>query len=121
MKINDTLAKQTTRHIPSLTGRSTETDNILYNALVKNKQGQKAKETLTRIGGEEYAAAELKEIEETVAKEDPGMDFRALLKPSMLKILGLGFFVAMLQQWCGMNVTFYYAAVANLCATTRRW
>jgi SP family sugar porter-like MFS transporter len=78
--------------------------------LVKNKQSQKAKETLVKIGGEEYAAAELKEIEETVAKEDPGMDFRALLQPKMLKILGLGFFVAMLQQWCGMNVTFYYAA-----------
>ena len=78
--------------------------------LVKNKQSQKAKETLIKIGGEEYAASELKEIEETVAKEDPGMDFKALLQPKMLKILGLGFFVAMLQQWCGMNVTFYYAA-----------
>jgi sugar porter (SP) family MFS transporter len=78
--------------------------------LVKNKQSQKAKETLVRIGGEEYAVAELKEIEETVAQEDPGMDFKALLQPKMLKILGLGFFLAMLQQWCGMNVTFYYAA-----------
>jgi sugar porter (SP) family MFS transporter len=78
--------------------------------LVKNKQSQKAKETLVKIGGEEYAAAELKEIEETVAKEETGMDFKALLQPKMLKILGLGFFLAMLQQWCGMNVTFYYAA-----------
>jgi sugar porter (SP) family MFS transporter len=78
--------------------------------LVKNRQNRKAKEVLTKIGGEEYAAAELKEIEETVAKESPGMDFKALLQPKMLKILGLGFFVAMLQQWCGMNVTFYYAA-----------
>jgi SP family sugar porter-like MFS transporter len=78
--------------------------------LVKNRQSRKARETLVKIGGEEYAAAELKEIEETVAREVPGMDFRALLQPRMLKILGLGFFVAMLQQWCGMNVTFYYAA-----------
>jgi sugar porter (SP) family MFS transporter len=78
--------------------------------LVKIKQSQKAKETLVKIGGEEYAAAELKEIEETVAKEDTGMDFKTLLQPKMLKILGLGFFLAMLQQWCGMNVTFYYAA-----------
>jgi sugar porter (SP) family MFS transporter len=78
--------------------------------LVKNKQSQKAKETLAKIGGEEYATAELKEIEETVAQEDTGMDFKALLQPKMMKILGLGFFLAMLQQWCGMNVTFYYAA-----------
>ncbi|MDR3245872.1 MAG: sugar porter family MFS transporter [Prevotellaceae bacterium] len=78
--------------------------------LVKNKQHQKAKEILVKIGGAEYAKTELKEISETVANEDPGMDFKALLQPKMLKILGLGFFVAMLQQWCGMNVTFYYAA-----------
>ena len=78
--------------------------------LIKNKQLQKAKETLVKIGGEDYAAAELREIEKTVAREDPGMDFRALFQPKMLKILGLGFFIALLQQWCGMNVTFYYAA-----------
>jgi sugar porter (SP) family MFS transporter len=78
--------------------------------LVKNKQNQKAKQVLEKIGGSEYAETELKEIGETVANEDPGMDFKALLQPKMLKILGLGFFVAMLQQWCGMNVTFYYAA-----------
>ncbi|MDR3094273.1 MAG: sugar porter family MFS transporter [Bacteroidales bacterium] len=78
--------------------------------LVKNKQSTKAKATLVKIGGEEYAASELQKIEETVATEDTGMDFKALLQPKMLKILGLGFFLAMLQQWCGMNVTFYYAA-----------
>jgi SP family sugar porter-like MFS transporter len=78
--------------------------------LVKNKQNQKAKEVLTKIGGAEYAETELKEISETVVNENPGMDFKALLQPKMLKILGLGFFVAMLQQWCGLNVIFYYAA-----------
>ncbi|GHT60209.1 MFS transporter [Bacteroidia bacterium] len=78
--------------------------------LVKNKQSQKAEKALVKIGGAEYARAELQEIEKTVAKEEAGMDFRALLKPGMLKILGLGFFLAILQQWCGMNVVFYYAA-----------
>jgi MFS family permease len=78
--------------------------------LVKNKQSRKAEKALIRIGGEEYARTELREIEETVAKEEVGMDFRALLKPKMMKILGLGFFLAILQQWCGMNVVFYYAA-----------
>ncbi|MDR1339670.1 MAG: sugar porter family MFS transporter [Prevotellaceae bacterium] len=78
--------------------------------LVKNRQEKKAGEVLRKIGGDEYAASELREISRTVASEETGMDFRALLHPKMLKILGLGFFVAMLQQWCGMNVTFYYAA-----------
>jgi MFS family permease len=77
---------------------------------VKNRQEKKAGEVLRKIGGDEYAASELREISRTVASEEAGMDFRALLHPKMLKILGLGFFVAMLQQWCGMNVTFYYAA-----------
>jgi uncharacterized membrane protein YeiB len=34
--------------------------------LVKNKQSQKAEKALVRIGGAEYARAELQEIEETV-------------------------------------------------------
>jgi sugar porter (SP) family MFS transporter len=78
--------------------------------LVKNKQSAKAKTVLAKIGGAEYAQSELQDIEATVAKEEAGMNFKALLQPKMMKILGLGFFVAMLQQWCGMNVTFYYAA-----------
>jgi len=78
--------------------------------MVKNRQEKRALETLRKIGGDEYAAQELKDISETVVGEDTGMNFKALLQPKMMKILGLGFFLAMLQQWCGMNVTFYYAA-----------
>ncbi|MGV8092580.1 MAG: MFS transporter [Mangrovibacterium sp.] len=36
--------------------------------------------------------------------------FGELLKPGLFKILLLGIFLAVLQQWCGMNVIFYYAA-----------
>ena len=78
--------------------------------LVKNRRVEKARKVLEKIGGRDYADEQLKETGETVAKEDAGMNFRALLEPKMLKVLGLGFFVAMLQQWCGLNVIFYYAA-----------
>jgi sugar porter (SP) family MFS transporter len=78
--------------------------------LMKNKQYNKAEKVLVKIGGEEYAKVEMDEIRETVNNEDPGMDFKSLFRPKMMKILLLGFFIAVLQQWCGINVTFYYAA-----------
>jgi sugar porter (SP) family MFS transporter len=78
--------------------------------LMKNKQYDKAEKVLVKIGGEEYAKVEMDEIKETVNNEDPGMDFKSLFRPKMMKILLLGFFIAVLQQWCGINVTFYYAA-----------
>src|SRR5690606_22791439 len=42
--------------------------------------------------------------------------FGALLEPRLFKVLMLGFFLAILQQWCGMNVVFYYAADIFLAA-----
>lgn len=78
--------------------------------LVKNRQENRARMVLNKIGGCQYADAELSEIRATVSGDTAGMNFRALLEPKMLKILGIGFFIAMLQQWCGLNVVFYYAA-----------
>src|SRR5690606_30927392 len=42
--------------------------------------------------------------------------FGALLEPRLFRVLMLGFFLAVLQQWCGMNVVFYYAADIFLAA-----
>ena len=35
--------------------------------------------------------------------------FSELFEPRLLKILGLGVFIAVFQQWCGINVIFNYA------------
>jgi sugar porter (SP) family MFS transporter len=79
--------------------------------LVKNGQYDRAHRTLIRMGGEQYAKAELEEIKNTIAKEEVAkVHFRDLLEPRLFKILMLGIFLAILQQWCGMNVIFYYAA-----------
>jgi sugar porter (SP) family MFS transporter len=78
--------------------------------LVKNKQYDKAEKVLAKIGGGGYAKTEMEEIKKTVAKDDSRMNFGSLLEPKMMKILLLAFFIALLQQWSGMNVTFYYAA-----------
>ena len=79
--------------------------------LVKNGQTSQARDILAKVGGERYANAEITAIKDTLS-EGVGnqVQFSELLKPRLAKILGLGIFLALLQQWCGMNVIFYYAA-----------
>jgi len=79
--------------------------------LVKNGQDDKARKVLTRIGGPDYAEREVAEIKNTISStEIDKVHFGELLQPKLFKILLLGIFIAVLQQWCGMNVIFYYAA-----------
>jgi MFS family permease len=78
--------------------------------LVKNGRASEARSILARIGGEAFAAQEVHNIERTLAGEIERVNFRDLLEPRMLKILAVGVILAVLQQWCGINVIFYYAA-----------
>jgi len=79
--------------------------------LVKNGQNNKAFAILSRIGGEDYAREEVDIIRKTISTEEVSkVHFSDLLQPGLFKILLLGIFLAILQQWCGMNVIFYYAA-----------
>ena len=85
--------------------------------LVKNGQDAQAFDTLKKIGGEAYARREIASIKSTISQgEVSTVHFRALLEPGLFKVLMLGFFLAILQQWCGMNVIFYYAADIFLAA-----
>jgi len=85
--------------------------------LVKNGQDAPAFDTLKKIGGEAYARREIASIKSTISQgEVSTVHFRALLEPGLFKVLMLGFFLAILQQWCGMNVIFYYAADIFLAA-----
>ena len=77
--------------------------------LAKNDAHEKAKRVLSRIGGELYGAQALGEIEATIAQGARRMDLRMLLDRRMLRVLLLGIVLAMLQQWCGINVIFNYA------------
>jgi MFS family permease len=77
--------------------------------LAKNGRPQAAHRVLTRIGGQAHADRELAGIEETLAGEVRRVDFRELFEPRMLTVLVLGVTLAVLQQWCGINVIFYYA------------
>ena len=85
--------------------------------LVKNGQDEKAQQILRRIGGERYAQQEISSIRSTLAPDEIShVRFRSLFEPRLFKVLMLGFFLAILQQWCGMNVVFYYAADIFLAA-----
>ena len=68
-----------------------------------------AEKALARIGGAAYAAEALAEIKGTVAHEDKRVRFGELFERRVLVVLGLGIFLAVFQQWCGINVIFNYA------------
>lgn len=79
--------------------------------LVKNGQADRAEKILTKVAGPVYARSEVGSIQETISEEEVAkVHFRDLIEPRLFKILLLGIFLAVLQQWCGMNVVFYYAA-----------
>ncbi len=79
--------------------------------LVKNGQVLKAGEILKKIGGESYAETEVSLIKNTISKDEVGkVHFSELFKGRLFKIILLGMFITIFQQWCGMNVVFYYAA-----------
>ena len=67
-------------------------------------------DTLRKIGGERYAEEANREI---VASLEGGATggpvWREFLNPRVLGVLGIGISLAVLQQWCGINVIFNYA------------
>jgi SP family sugar porter-like MFS transporter len=78
--------------------------------LTKYGRDEEALSILSRVGGQAHAEAELAEIKNTLAAEEIArVNFRDLLEPKLLKIVGLGIFLAVFQQWCGINVIFNYA------------
>lgn len=78
--------------------------------LVKAGRDAKAVEVLAKIGGERYAAEANREIVASLDDASAGRGlWRELLRPRVLTVLGIGVSLAVLQQWCGINVIFNYA------------
>jgi sugar porter (SP) family MFS transporter len=64
---------------------------------------------LERLGGREYAEHVMQDLA-LVSKPEAGeKSVRALCAPGMGRLLVLGVVLAVLQQWCGINVIFNYA------------
>jgi SP family arabinose:H+ symporter-like MFS transporter len=77
--------------------------------LAKNGARPMAKHVLSRIGGESYGAQALAEIEASLHADVNRADLTSLLDPRLGRVLLLGVALAVLQQWCGINVIFNYA------------
>jgi len=77
--------------------------------LLKSNHSDKAKITLQKIGGESYASEKEIEISETLSSGSHKIDFKTLFSKKITPILVIGMVIAIFQQWCGINVIFYYA------------
>jgi SP family sugar porter-like MFS transporter len=77
--------------------------------LVKNANNDYAEKILTKIGGKKYSENKFNEIQISLKNDIEKVDFKELFEPGMIKILLLGFVLAVFQQWCGINVIFNYA------------
>lgn len=78
--------------------------------LVKSGQSERARATLVKVGGTDYANAAIADIQRTISSDEIGrVRFRDLCEPDVVRVLVVGIGLAVLQQWCGINVIFNYA------------
>lgn len=77
--------------------------------LAKSGKSATAFSILKKIGGNDYAIHEQKEIAETLHGTDSKIDWKALRSKKVRPVLILGVVLAVFQQWCGINVIFNYA------------
>ena len=77
--------------------------------LTRHGAPDKAKAVLASIGGPAYSEAVYSEIQSSIAAEHSEASLKTLFQPKVRRILWLGIFLAVLQQWCGINVIFNYA------------
>jgi SP family xylose:H+ symportor-like MFS transporter len=75
--------------------------------LAKNDRVEKSRQVLIKIGGPEFAEAELREIRESGIPES--QSFSALFRSKFRVALILGIVLAIFQQVTGINVFMYYA------------
>lgn len=78
--------------------------------LMKVGRREEARGILARVGGPMYADGELAEIQTTLALAGrERLSSRSLLSPGIRTALLIGVTLAVLQQWCGINVILSYS------------
>ena len=77
--------------------------------LAANRQLDKARLILARIGGDDYAKQTSSEVSRLVTEQKQQSNWKQLFHPSVRKVLIIGIILAIFQQWCGINVIFNYA------------
>ncbi len=78
--------------------------------LIKKGLKEEAHGVLSRIGGEAYADQEVADISSTISDEETAVvNYREIFEPKIFKIVLLGMFLAMVQQWAGLNSIFNFS------------
>jgi len=77
--------------------------------LVKESRLRQASTILSRIGGNEYSHTVLKSIKGSIAAQISIKAHKMLASRKIRRIVLIGIVLAVLQQWCGINVIFNYA------------
>jgi MFS transporter, SP family, xylose:H+ symportor len=78
--------------------------------LLLRGKSEQATQILARIGGAPYAASEVRSILNSLASSKRNVvGWRELLTPGTRRLLLIGIVLAVLQQWCGINILFNYA------------
>jgi len=77
--------------------------------LIKSGKMEKAGRVLQSIGSASYAKVELAAIQASMKDESSKVNLKHLFEKGMPRILLIGIVLAVLQQWCGINVIYNYA------------
>jgi SP family sugar porter-like MFS transporter len=78
--------------------------------LVKKGRKNEAETVLAMVGGNAYAKAEVADISSTISDAEVAkVNFRELFEPKLFKIILLGMFLTLVQQWSGLNSIFAYS------------
>jgi sugar porter (SP) family MFS transporter len=75
---------------------------------MRGRKGEAA-QILSRIGGPSHSQFVLYEMEKATVRNDSRNELWLLLQPHFRRALLVGIVLAVLQQWCGVNVIFNYA------------
>jgi len=78
--------------------------------LTEKGDDRKALHVLTTIGGHVYGDSELASIRESLRSPVGGGRIGSLLSRPLRTLLLVGITLAVLQQWCGINIIFNYAS-----------
>ena len=77
--------------------------------LAAKNRGAEALRVLERLGGPAYARRVIQDFSAASGAETPRASWHEFLSPGVPGALLLGVTLAILQQWCGINVIFNYA------------
>lgn len=77
--------------------------------LISKEKYSKATDIFSRIAGKETATLLVNEVRNTALENVNRVKLSQLFKGKSFKIVLIGIIIAVLQQWCGINVVFNYA------------